>query len=133
MSKEENSQPRGFKKAKQKASLLLNDKEKLKSLIDSASGKAQEKKEKLSAIWEDVQSLLRMLKAYWKKEYTYLPVKSLLYIVAAILYFVNPLDLIPDFIPFTGLIDDLSILTFVINSVKQDIETFKEWEKETPS
>ncbi len=121
-------EPRGFKKAKQKAESFLSNKEKLKKLLQDGEQKALAKKQKLESVWTDVQTLFRLVKAWVKKEYTAIPWKSILYIIASVLYFVNPLDVIPDFIPLTGLLDDITILTFVINSVKGDIEEFKKWE-----
>ncbi|MEQ8908100.1 MAG: DUF1232 domain-containing protein [Vicingaceae bacterium] len=130
MNNQKDPQPKGFEKAKNRAKDLLHDRRKLKELLKQGEKKANKKKEKLKTVWEDFQTLLRMIKSYWKKEYTEIPVKSLLFIVASILYFVNPFDVIPDFIPMTGLLDDLTVLSFVINSVKNDIENFKLWESE---
>ena len=50
-------------------------------------------------------------------------------IVAAVIYFVNPLDLVPDIIPLTGLTDDFAVLLWVYNSVSNEVERFIEWEK----
>jgi uncharacterized membrane protein YkvA (DUF1232 family) len=47
----------------------------------------------------------------------YTPLWVKLSIVAALGYFICPVDLIPDFIPFTGYLDDLAMLTFVIGEI----------------
>jgi uncharacterized membrane protein YkvA (DUF1232 family) len=52
-------------------------------------------------------------------------------ILAAIIYFLNPIDLIPDFIPGLGLTDDFSVLLWVYNSVSTEVVKFLEWEKST--
>jgi len=39
--------------------------------------------------------------------------KELAILIAAIVYFVSPIDLIPDYIPFVGFADDLVIATMV--------------------
>jgi uncharacterized membrane protein YkvA (DUF1232 family) len=49
-------------------------------------------------------------------------------IVAAVIYFVSPFDLIPDSIPVLGLIDDASVLTFVARSNLTLISNFRKWE-----
>ncbi len=49
-------------------------------------------------------------------------------IIAAIVYFVSPIDLIPDFIPIVGYIDDVFIIGLVIRSVKADLDRFLLWE-----
>jgi uncharacterized membrane protein YkvA (DUF1232 family) len=71
----------------------------------------------------------RLIKAYALGRYREIPWKTLLLIVAAVIYFVNPLDLVPDLIPLTGLTDDFAVLLWVYNSVGNEIEKFITWEK----
>ena len=123
-------EPRGFKRTKKQAEELLENNEKLKTLLSSASEKAKTKQKSLKDVWNNFQTLLRLVKAWWKKEYTEIPWQTILYATAAILYFVSPFDLIPDFIPLTGFIDDVSVITFVVNSIRKDIKKFEAWEKE---
>lgn len=122
--------PKGFNKAKNKAEkLLANDKE-LEKLIEDGFKKADKKENELKEVWNEIQLLLRLIKAWWKKEYTAVPWKTIIYSVTAILYLINPLDIIPDFIPIIGFVDDITIIAFVINALKKDIIKFKEWESE---
>ena len=67
---------------------------------------------------------------YIKKKYTDIPVGSIISIVAALIYFVSPIDLIPDFIPGMGLIDDAGVILFCLNLVKSDLDDFKKWRTE---
>jgi uncharacterized membrane protein YkvA (DUF1232 family) len=78
---------------------------------------------------EKIQIFIRMIKASMKKEYTNVPWKTLLAISAGLIYFVAPIDLIPDFIPITGFIDDFTILLWIFNNFNKDIEAFRIWEK----
>jgi uncharacterized membrane protein YkvA (DUF1232 family) len=71
----------------------------------------------------------RLLRAYAQGEYRAIPWKSLLLIVAAVLYFINPIDVIPDLLPLVGLTDDFGVLFMVYQSLRTDIEQFLEWEK----
>lgn len=50
-------------------------------------------------------------------------------IIGSLLYFLMPLDLIPDFIPVTGFADDISIIFLVFNSINEDIEAFLDYER----
>ncbi len=71
----------------------------------------------------------RLIKAYALGQYRDVPWKTILLIVAAVIYFVNPLDLVPDIVPLTGLTDDFAVLLWVYNSVSNEIEKFLAWEK----
>ena len=42
--------------------------------------------------------------------------------VTALIYLVTPIDVIPDFIPVQGFIDDLAVLTATIASIKSQIQ-----------
>lgn len=72
----------------------------------------------------------RLIKAYALGNYRQIPWKTILLIVAAIIYFVNPLDLIPDVVPLTGLTDDFAVLVWVYNSVSSEIDKFVAWEED---
>ena len=121
-----------FNKAKRKASALLNDKKALSNIFSQAINKIKniEAKGALKTTIAKLQVLLKMLKAYIRGEYKEIPWKSLLLITAAVVYFVSPLDAIPDFIPVTGLIDDASIIVWVFSSLKDDIMRFQTWQIE---
>jgi uncharacterized membrane protein YkvA (DUF1232 family) len=72
----------------------------------------------------------RLIKAYALGQYREVPWKTILLIVAAVIYFVNPLDLVPDLVPLTGLTDDFAVLLWVYNSVSNEIDKFLTWEKD---
>jgi uncharacterized membrane protein YkvA (DUF1232 family) len=71
----------------------------------------------------------RLIKAYATGEYREIPWKTMLLIVAAVIYFVNPLDLLPDLIPVAGLTDDFGILIWVYTSLQTEIDKFILWEQ----
>lgn len=49
--------------------------------------------------------------------------------IGAIMYFVMPVDAIPDWIAVLGFTDDAAVITFTLKQVKGDIEKFLEWKK----
>jgi len=53
----------------------------------------------------------------------------LLYALAGVVYFVNPFDILPDFLLGLGFLDDASVIAFVMKSIKSELDRFAEWEK----
>ncbi|MDF9800664.1 uncharacterized membrane protein YkvA (DUF1232 family) [Catalinimonas alkaloidigena] len=120
-----------FKKAKKRASGILQDPDRLKKLLANSAKKVRaigNDNESLQKLKHQVNTFNRMTRAYVSGEYRNVPWKNVLMVTAGIVYFVMPLDLIPDFIPLTGFLDDLTVLMWVFNSVQGTIEEFEEWE-----
>mgnify|MGYP003691353869 CR=1 FL=1 len=122
--------PKGFKRAEEKAKKILTDEGKVNALLNSAFEKASKQKKNLKSVWVDIQTLFRLVHSWIKGEYKEVPWKTIMYATAAVLYFVNPLDVIPDFIPISGYLDDIIVISFVIRSLKTDLDKFNHWEKE---
>lgn len=123
------SQGSFFAKMKNKAAEYLNNPAKLHQLIDHAKNKAESKKHgPLKEVLESLMALFRLVRAYSKREYLEIPWKSLLLIVATILYFLLPTDAIPDWILGLGYIDDAALIGWTMNTVKSDIDGFRKWE-----
>ncbi|WP_394993980.1 YkvA family protein [Emticicia sp.] len=81
---------------------------------------------------EKITLLGSLLKAYATGEYRQIELPSLLKIIAGFIYFISPIDLIPDFLPFIGLTDDVALLMFIINSIDGEITKFEQWKKSKP-
>lgn len=77
---------------------------------------------------QKVATLTRMLRAYTTGQYRTVPVKTLVSIIAALLYFVSPIDVIPDLLPIIGLTDDVALILWLFRSLSTDIEAFEAWE-----
>lgn len=120
-----------FKKYKEKATALLQDKKKVQELVKNSAEKIKtviEKNENLKEFVDQVGLMIRMIKAQFSGEYKDFPWKSTVMVVGALLYFLTPLDLIPDFIPGLGLTDDAALVYWVYQNIKEDIEKFRQWE-----
>ncbi len=123
---------RFFHAALEKASRILGTPGRLFLLLATLGRKLQQTnftKADGSLVKEQFFTLGRLLRAYAKGEYRTIPWKSLLMIVAAVLYFINPIDVIPDIMPLVGLSDDFAVLVMVYKTIGADIERFLEWEK----
>jgi len=122
---------KSFQNALRKAVGVASDPDRIANLIGSVKDKMSdmdENKKRVSDFFEKIKTFLRMLRAYISGEYREIPWKSLLMIIGSLIYFLMPLDLIPDFIPVTGLADDISIIFLVFTSINDDIEAFLEFE-----
>ena len=78
-------------------------------------------------LYMQVKLALQMIKDYKAKRYTEIPWRSIGLISIGILYFLNPLDLMPDFIPILGLTDDAVALAAIFKSLQSDLKLYCEW------
>jgi uncharacterized membrane protein YkvA (DUF1232 family) len=122
--------PRGFAQAQSQAESAARDKNKTKQLLRDALNKAYQNRNQLKSVWEDLMAVCRMLKAWSKGDYQSVPWKTIVLSLATIIYFLNPFDVAPDFIPGVGYLDDAVVLGFVVNSIKKELEKFLRWESE---
>lgn len=86
--------------------------------------------DKLVKKFEELPILIDMVKSYLKKEYTYVPMPTIIGIIATLLYIISPIDLIPDVLPVIGHIDDYTLAYVCLVLVDKDIERYKEWKKQ---
>lgn len=122
-------EPFGFALARRKAKRVVRRKRRLNRLLFLAGAKAVTTKDGLKDTWNDMVTFVRLVTAWMAGTYTKIPYQSIILMVAALIYFVNPLDLIPDFLVLWGLVDDAVVLSFVAKSVHKDLEEFRAWEE----
>lgn len=106
---------------------FLNNQEKTEGLLDKAIKKANDKKGSLSEVWDKLQLLFELIKAYSKGEYKNVSKSTIMTVIGAILYFVSPLDLVPDFLVGIGIIDDAAVIGYTLKKLGTEIEEFKKW------
>lgn len=87
--------------------------------------------QRLKVHFKDFKMLFSMLRDYTSKNYTQVPWYTISAIGAVLLYVISPLDLIPDFIPFVGYLDDATVLAFCLNLVHKDLMLYKVWKEKT--
>ncbi|MEX2349293.1 MAG: YkvA family protein [Flavobacteriaceae bacterium] len=91
------------------------------------------KQDRLKVHFSDFKMLFSMLRDYTTRRYTAVPWYIISSIGAALLYVISPLDLLPDFIPIIGYIDDATVLALCLNLVHKEILLYKAWKEETHS
>ncbi len=122
-----------FEKTNRQAEAFARDAERLRNLLDNAAEKARENRGKLVEFWEGLNALFRLVRAWVSGKYTLVPWRTLVLAIAAILYFVNPLDVIPDILPVAGFLDDAGVVAFVLESIRKDLGVFQDWERSNTS
>lgn len=108
---------------------VLKNKKSMDELLEKTESKLQDKETKktLKTVWKDLLTIIRLLKAWVKRDYKDISWKSLIIATSSLIYLVCPIDAIPDFLP-AGLLDDLGILTMALKQIYFELEKFREWE-----
>ena len=83
----------------------------------------------IGRLWSDLPLLVRLLQAWRNGTYRGLSVRTLASMAAGLLYVLSPVDLVPDFIPGIGLIDDVAVLALLLHALAQDLAAFRAWEQ----
>lgn len=116
-----------FKKSESKASVILKDKTKAGDTIKEALGKAVTNKGDLEGVWAKMLLLFAVAKDYVNGDYTEIPKRSIIAILGGLIYFLSPIDVVPDFVPVLGFVDDVFVLNLVYKQVIKDLEKYRVW------
>lgn len=77
-----------------------------------------------------VPIMASLLRSYIKKDYTDIPLGTILAITSALIYFVSPIGIIPDTIPFIGYLDDAAVIAACWKLVESDVLEYTKWREE---
>ncbi|CAH0994582.1 hypothetical protein EMA8858_00692 [Emticicia aquatica] len=118
-----------YKSALGKAPRIAKNAESLLKLLRNALLKTQSMGVGgvFDVIREKVTILGSLIKAYATGQYRQVELPNLLKIIAGLIYFISPIDLIPDFLPYIGLSDDVALLMFIIKSIDEELIKFDQW------
>ena len=126
---DEITQSAAFRRAAIDAEACLRQPDRLRRLIEDAAGKiAIIPRGPFADTWPYLMAMIRLIRDYHRAEYRDISETNLQIIIAAILYFVSPFDVIPDWVPVLGHIDDASVVGLALKSVRMDLDTFMAWE-----
>ena len=111
------------------AGKVVGKRGRLARLLGAAALLATHPKVALGKVRGDLEAMLRMARESTAGRYRHLPRRSLVAVTAGLIYFVSPLDLIPDVIPVLGFVDDVGVLAWVIHQVRRDLDAYLAWEQ----
>lgn len=72
-----------------------------------------------------------MVRDYEDKGYPKLPIGTIMLIAGALLYFLSPIDFIPDSIPGIGYVDDAAVVLACLKLVQSDVDEYREWQSQS--
>lgn len=119
-----------YKRAAKNATKWINKPRGVSKLAALAQQKVRSNDRVFKALRKDLDLMLRLSKAWATGKYKDVSIASLLIVVGAILYLLDPLDVIPDFVPILGLTDDATVFGLAINRIKTELNKFEDWENE---
>lgn len=122
------AQSRYFKLATERAKKIVGDPQKLRDIADKASKSSAMRSGPFADVLEEFRALIRLVVAYARGHYREIPADSLVIVIAGLIYVVSPIDLIPDTIPGVGFLDDVSVIGWVLKTVRTELDSFREWE-----
>jgi len=118
-----------FREAVLTANAYAKDPERLRNLFEQAARKIRDMpRGPFADMWAYLLAMIRLIRAYHTGAYREIPARSLLIVISAMIYFVSPLDVIPDWIPVLGYIDDALVVGLALKTVRADLDAFMEWE-----
>lgn len=78
----------------------------------------------------DIPMMASLIKSYVQKEYTDVPIGTIVAVISTLIYFVSPIDIIPDNIPGAGYIDDGVVISVCLKMVDSDLQEYKIWREQ---
>jgi uncharacterized membrane protein YkvA (DUF1232 family) len=118
-----------FEQAKTRAAKIVTDPKELRRLVKDAIAKMGSREDIARESLDNLRSICRLISAWASGEYRDVSLETVILLIAAVIYFLMPIDAMPDMIPVVGFMDDLAVVGFVVASVRSEIEKFRRWEK----
>lgn len=109
-----------------KAEKVLNDPDELEKTL-------RRLEEKLKTVpvaggpLSNVPVMISLVRSYISQDYPNIPIGTIVAVVSALLYFLSPIDLIPDFTPLVGYVDDTGVVAACLALAQSDIDEYKAW------
>ena len=104
----------------------VNDRERMEDLGNKRDEFTQKKG--LSRVKQQLVLLWDYLSAVTSGRYKEYSMWAYLKVIACLLYVVSPFDLVPDFFPWVGWLDDIAVVIYVCGLVKEELDRFSVWQ-----
>jgi uncharacterized membrane protein YkvA (DUF1232 family) len=109
---------------------LAKQEEKVRALISGVGEKLDRLSHHPSVVKliEPVSIFIRMVKAHFNGSHK-MAGSTLGLVLLGLIYFLSPIDIVPDFLGFIGFADDFSVILAIYAKVKDEVQEFLEWER----
>ncbi len=118
-----------YESGKVEAERIVNDPDKMELFLQ----RLEQKLDDVPVVGEQlsmVPVMISMIKSYVKKEYTDVPVQTIVAMVASLLYLISPKDIIKDSIPVLGLLDDIAVIALSWRYTVGEADKYQQWRRE---
>ncbi len=115
-----------FQENYQEAEKMLNHPDRIDRML-----KRLEKKlkglPKLGGALAYIPKMGMLINSYIRGQYTDVPIGTIVGVIGVVMYFVLPIDAIPDFVPGVGYLDDAAVASGSLYLVKNDLDEYMRW------
>jgi uncharacterized membrane protein YkvA (DUF1232 family) len=101
-----------------------DDPQRAAALLDVAAKKATQPGG-VRGLFADIKTLIALVRAYFDGSYRAVSWKTIAVALGAVIYFVAPIDGLPDFIPFVGYIDDAFVVALLLKRIRTELDAFR--------
>ena len=115
-----------FEGKRREAEKMASHPDQVEHLLKRLEGKLRSVP-KLGGTLVYVPQLGMLINSWIRGDYKEVPIGSIVAALCALIYFVSPIDLIPDVIPGIGHLDDAAVVGFVLHMIKSDLDEYMEW------
>ena len=112
-----------------RAKKIVSDPERMEKLVKE-SFSILKSKGKLAEVRREGLLLWKLAKDTVTGRYRGLKKRNLFLIVAGLMYLVNPMDIVPDFLLAIGFADDVAVLMYVFKKLDKEIKAYEAWRDE---
>ena len=96
---------------------------------ESTAERLSQKAGFLSQYWEAIKTSFSLIRDWFSGSYDKIPGRMIASLAGALIYFISPVDLIPDWIPMAGFLDDAAILAAVFKLSEADLKFYRRWKR----
>ena len=123
--------PTRFNAYVRRAQALVDQPGRVQALLGRAVTKlARSGGDKFAQLRAQVALAVELLRAWLAGDYRAISVQTVVVLLGGVLYFVVPMDVVPDFLLGWGFVDDAAVLSYVFHQLDSELSAFKQWQAE---